>query len=235
MSDMNNPSSYIRNNILASLILGGGGMSSDINQALTNSMYEEAPYKNVLSEEGDEQLVDKTYTVEMSEHKTCPIMHTTFEVGESVTCLPCGHIFDPDGIRTWLKEEKAECPVCRYKLKSKEIKNTTINERITDSQAIAQERETLFSNLSRLHGPSRYINHPFGQSSSNQRLASIVHEDDDAEDIMRAIALTFINRNIHPSISSNVILNDMFIHDSSSDMNNFNNANVDISGNPNNH
>ena len=45
-----------------------------------------------------------------------------FKEGEQVYKLPCGHIFS-DSIFTWLKEESNKCPVCRYELSSKEVKN----------------------------------------------------------------------------------------------------------------
>jgi hypothetical protein len=36
--------------------------------------------------------------------------------------LPCNHIFDCEGIKTWLKEESSKCPVCRFELDFKEVK-----------------------------------------------------------------------------------------------------------------
>ena len=39
-----------------------------------------------------------------------------FEEGQDVIQLPCKHIFDPEGIKTWLKEEQAKCPICRFEL-----------------------------------------------------------------------------------------------------------------------
>ena len=41
-----------------------------------------------------------------------------FKNGDVVAKLPCKHMFDKTAILKWLKEEKAECPICRAKLKS---------------------------------------------------------------------------------------------------------------------
>ena len=49
----------------------------------------------------------------------------------SVIKLSCNHTFFPIAIKKWLKEEKAECPVCRYKLDSKEIQDN--NSEIQDN------------------------------------------------------------------------------------------------------
>ena len=50
-------------------------------------------------------------------------MSTIFEDGQDIIQLPCKHSFEPEAIKQWLKEEKAECPVCRYnEFKTKEIK-----------------------------------------------------------------------------------------------------------------
>ena len=49
-------------------------------------------------------------------------MHIYFEEGEIVTLLPCNHAFSPDAIKKWLENEKAECPICRFKLPSKEVR-----------------------------------------------------------------------------------------------------------------
>ena len=52
------------------------------------------------------------------------IYHVDFMEGDNVIKLPCEHCFIPDAIRTWLNNEKAECPVCREKLPADEIKIT---------------------------------------------------------------------------------------------------------------
>ena len=47
--------------------------------------------------------------------------------GDTVIQLPCDHIFHPESIKTWLKEESSKCPVCRHELKFNEIKDDIQN------------------------------------------------------------------------------------------------------------
>ena len=48
-------------------------------------------------------------------------MFIDFEEDEEVAKLPCGHIFNKEGIMQWLEEESNKCPICRHELDSKEI------------------------------------------------------------------------------------------------------------------
>lgn len=105
------------------LPIGGGAPAAGPNSVLNASLYDKETYKNVLSDEGKEQIIHRKYDTNTDEVKTCPIMFTDFEDGEEVAELPCKHIFDKDAIEKWLKEEDASCPVCRKKLNSKEVKN----------------------------------------------------------------------------------------------------------------
>lgn len=102
--------------------LVGGGAPAPGN-ILNASLYDKEAYKQVLSEKGKEEIVYRKYDKKNDEIKKCPIMFTDFEDDEEIAQLPCGHIFDKDGISKWLEEEDASCPVCRKKLDSKEIKN----------------------------------------------------------------------------------------------------------------
>ena len=48
-----------------------------------------------------------------------------FKDGDSVTMLPCGHLFNTNAIDEWLLNSQAKCPVCRHSLKNvKEIRIT---------------------------------------------------------------------------------------------------------------
>ena len=93
---------------------------SDYLQAIENSLQENTKIKHVLTEKGKQML--KTITFDNTKHKikTCPIVQTYFKENEKITLLPCKHIFKTNGILHWLEKEKAECPVCRFKLPSKE-------------------------------------------------------------------------------------------------------------------
>ena len=74
--------------------------------------------KHVLSEKGEKDLKKEKYSSKLGKNASCPIEQTEFKEGDEVIKLPCEHLYKEEGIRKWLKEEKAECPICRYKLDS---------------------------------------------------------------------------------------------------------------------
>ena len=78
-------------------------------------------YKSVLSAEGERQIKILKFSESMNQKK-CPITLDCFTVGEEISQLPCNHIFKKDAITEWLREEQAKCPVCRFELKSTEVK-----------------------------------------------------------------------------------------------------------------
>lgn len=102
---------------------------------LVTSLYDKPAYKYVIDEDELNKLEKIVYNKELSDkyNKSCPIMQIDFEEGEEIIKLECNHCFNEEAILKWLKEEKAECPVCRHQFKSKEIKN--------------EEYETLENNL----------------------------------------------------------------------------------------
>lgn len=96
---------------------------ANINQLLSRTLLQEKDaYKKVLSEKGEEQLKEVIYQKENFDTDQCVISMEDFNDGDTVIQLPCGHIFHPESIKTWLKEESSKCPVCRYELKFDEIK-----------------------------------------------------------------------------------------------------------------
>ena len=102
-------------------------------QLLAQSFNQKPKYKKVLSEEGEDQLKKMLYKDSSKTNESCPIYYLDFEDDSEVIELPCKHCFTPDGIEKWLKEEKNECPICRFELKSKEIKEKVYNEEEEDS------------------------------------------------------------------------------------------------------
>uniref|UniRef100_A0A6C0C0C4 RING-type domain-containing protein n=1 Tax=viral metagenome TaxID=1070528 RepID=A0A6C0C0C4_9ZZZZ len=100
--------------------------SAGMNTALNDSLYDVPSYKQVISEEGKKCLKYLNYSSDMAVN-TCPILHTPFAEGDELIMLPCEHYFDSQSILTWLNNEKAECPVCRYQLRSIEKKYSTIS------------------------------------------------------------------------------------------------------------
>ena len=149
-------------NLLNTLQINSGRNRNQLNDIIRQSMTENSQYKKVLSESGESELTKIIYESGKFPNERCSIMHIDFEDGEEVTQLPCTHCFNTDAIHRWLKEEKAECPICRTELNSKEVKVTNNDEAaeelepsaIAESQ-IRNSRQALLSSLSRLpHAPS---------------------------------------------------------------------------------
>jgi hypothetical protein len=111
----------------------GGGLGSQnvemeqvVASILAGSLYERNPVKKVFDEEAETcEIIDKKFTgtlvEEMKINSACGIWQEDFEEGEDIKILPCNHAFKSQAIMKWLKEEKAECPMCRFALKSKEL------------------------------------------------------------------------------------------------------------------
>jgi hypothetical protein len=110
--------------------VGGGGVGADLDidgiaSILANSLYDSRPVKNVVDEKGIAQITEKIYTAQMAEelkiNTVCGIWQEDFEEGEPIKILPCNHAFKAGAITRWLSEDKAECPICRFSLSSKEV------------------------------------------------------------------------------------------------------------------
>ena len=105
-----------------------GGINSLTNRVLQQSLYQDPnSYKKVLSKKGKDSVLIKKYDDSYNEKK-CPITCFEFKKDQEIAVLPCKHIFTPDSIFDWLENEKAECPICRFKLDSNEIKKDDNNE-----------------------------------------------------------------------------------------------------------
>ena len=109
------------NNSFNNMDLGSGALNTAINE----SFIEKAKYKQVISEAGKQQLKTLTFPDDSIQQESCPITQEEFLKDQEVTQLPCGHCFNSDAIMNWLEEEKSECPVCRLKLDSREVKIET--------------------------------------------------------------------------------------------------------------
>lgn len=83
--------------------------------------------KHIITEEGKQELFEYIFSSmddRFSEEKynnICPISLEDFREGDVIIEIPCRHRFIKDNILTWLEEESASCPVCRYELDSKKI------------------------------------------------------------------------------------------------------------------
>ena len=91
-------------------------------------LQEKNNFKNVLSQQGGKQLKTIKYNNQThSDQPFCVITQKPFENNMNVTQLPCDHIFEPSGILYWVTNKNATCPVCRFKLHSKEKRIQKIN------------------------------------------------------------------------------------------------------------
>jgi len=117
---------------------GGGGGAYDDDDAeqqaievLARSLYDIRPVKRVIDvgEDGEggkkhgirEMTYDPETAEELKINTACGIWQEEFEKGQAIKVLPCNHAFQADAITKWLTTEKAECPICRFKLESKEV------------------------------------------------------------------------------------------------------------------
>ena len=90
--------------------------------------FDEMPiYKNVICDEELDKLIAKKTIYKKIDKVICPITQVEFEDQQEILTLDCEHCFDYNAILHWLKEEKSECPVCRFTYKSKEIKISSTN------------------------------------------------------------------------------------------------------------
>ena len=119
-------------NFLENFIMSNGfniGSENRINTLLQNTLNQTNNYKNILSKKGKKEIQEELYSiVKYPEQKKCPISQKNFTENDAIIKLPCRHIFSPDLIMIWLENENATCPVCRYKLDSKEQKITLLEE-----------------------------------------------------------------------------------------------------------
>jgi len=131
---------------------GGAGEAGDsIASILARSLYDRRPVKQVITEEAQREIIDKKFAADMVKelkiNDACGIWQEPFEEGEDIKILPCNHAFKADAIIKWLREEKAECPICRFSLQSKEVIDDHDHEHDhehdrEDQHADAQESES---------------------------------------------------------------------------------------------
>lgn len=124
---------------------------SDVDRLLRETLNTPSPFKYVIDPaELDNHATKIKYSISNELHTMphCPITMEDFTDGEQVNQLPCGHIFKPDAINDWLLTQKAECPVCRFKLPCIEIRNEEEKEFNANlSSASQQERENNAQNI----------------------------------------------------------------------------------------
>jgi hypothetical protein len=118
---------------------GGGAYDDYVDNAmeqseaaavLAGSLYDVRPVKHVVDiadgETGEKHGIrqmayNKEIAEEMKINTACGIWQEEFVPDQAIKILPCNHAFDAEAITKWLTTEKAECPMCRFKLESKEV------------------------------------------------------------------------------------------------------------------
>ena len=171
---------FLRNNVLSPVNrLRNTPITTPFNldTVLENSFNTEAVYKNVASDEVIENLKTVKYKDSSKHNGTCPIICADFNDEDDVTELPCKHLFTPESITKWLKEENNECPICRYALESKEVKNEQ-NSPSTSPRRRREMNTTMFPNL--YHNPmQRYlIEQIINSNRINENISENINEDD---------------------------------------------------------
>ena len=132
---LNNVYSDFLENFVMSSRFTFSDTQNEFNTLLRETLQQKNNYKHVLSEKGKQEIKTELYSKEkFPEQKCCPISRKKFVENETISKLPCNHIFDPEMILQWLENENASCPVCRHKLDS-------VEKRIIDSENIDNEED----------------------------------------------------------------------------------------------
>ena len=119
---------YLIESIISSFLNNTSTNTNILNTSLT----ERTPVKNVITDEVKDSLQPIKFKdiINKENNTSCAITQDEFNDEDIVIQLPCSHCFNSDAILHWLTEESCECPVCRYKLESKEkisLLNVTTN------------------------------------------------------------------------------------------------------------
>ncbi|OXM78657.1 hypothetical protein C364_03586 [Cryptococcus neoformans Bt63] len=69
--------------------------------------------------EGLPRFTFDTDSLAKSQFRDCPVCKDDFEIGNEVMLIPCGHIYHPDCLVPWLRQN-GTCPVCRFSLVSED-------------------------------------------------------------------------------------------------------------------
>jgi hypothetical protein len=172
------------NSNLATLPLVNNFTNNGLNRILTQSLMEKTPYKKILSKKGNEQLKIVKYNKDIFDQNSCCIMFEDFKEGQDVIQLPCNHIFDCEGIKTWLREESSKCPVCRFELDFEEVKEDDEEEEV--SNIAYNPYNQLFNRTENLYQSNSFISDVFSieneyldnRNLQNAIIASIYEQND---------------------------------------------------------
>ena len=172
---------------------GGGGADLDIDgiaAILANSLYDLRPVKTVIDEKGMADISEKTFTAMLAEelkiNTVCGIWQDEFEEGEPIKILPCNHAFKSDAIERWLTTEKAECPICRFSLSSKEVICRPLSSDVANDDDVNGGGEAMIVDSQ----DDDHIQQNIPQINENYiaaRLADNIHNRSHREDPVRAV------------------------------------------------
>lgn len=155
---------------------------SESNRLLNETMNQLPKYKQVID---DDVLLEKIPFCQSHRlNDSCPIFHIPFQEHDEIIELPCRHCFSPDAIEKWLRTEKNMCPVCRYKLKGKEIprySNPNPNLNTTTPIDINMNENTQFNNERMIHLPGYSSNSRRRFPTLTQLLNHILENEEEAD------------------------------------------------------
>ena len=83
-----------------------------------------------MSDEEIEQVMEclpiKTLTEKKEGVNTnCIICLTDYEVGDTITTLPCFHMFHSNCVKDWFKSQNS-CPICKYEISMKKLRENSL-------------------------------------------------------------------------------------------------------------
>ena len=176
----------LERSLLSNVLIQDQYQDQSVNGILNNSFNgEDNRYKQVLSDVGKQTLKTIQYRLGVCKNDHCPITQEKFKTRQKVTILPCKHGFNPDSIDEWLETQRAECPMCRLKLDSIEIKN----EDYVETPNIQDSRNSFLNSLDVLNS----ISHPFGRNQIHNTIPhsyinnNVIISDGEEDDLNRAI------------------------------------------------
>lgn len=184
--------------------------TNSLQNILNNSLMEKKAYKKVISDKAKDTLKEIIYDDSKFETKECVISMDEFKNGDKIIQLPCNHIFHKKSIKTWLCEESHKCPVCRYELDYKEVKNNEniiISNEVDNTDTSNNRVSQMLENLNFIYNPTQYIHRP-------QR-RNILNETSNVNRIFEGENQYLMNRNLQNAILASINTNEYYDSDSS--------------------
>ena len=170
---------------LPPITISNNNLSTLLRETLSG---DENPIKYVLSVDGEQKIETVEFDPEIYPNiNGCPITIKDFKKGDMISKLPCNHLFNTDAILKWLKEEKAECPICRFKLESveKKLKKSDSSNNIQSDRVMRPRNIRFPHSNTNTFGPPR-----MPRRRHNAHLRRIMlsrHEQEEQEELQAAL------------------------------------------------